>query len=623
MIGKKKMGFEVYRKICELFLKEGGDEFIFARVFLILEWNLMARSENVVHAHILHVEWSADCLVFRFVKSKGDQTGRNSDQEWHVYANPHNPEICAVLALACYLFSNPGIFSAADVEDEVVEVEGGGAGNQKKGGQLFPGGNQYDRFIECLHRIVGKYPQVFLGLGISPGDLGSHSARKGASSHACSGSTVSPPMVSICLRAMWSMGHVKERYLQYEKAGDQYLGRVVCGLDVNDVTFAVSPPFFEFDDTRQEGGDVRTSRVYSLLKDYMVQGDTVPASVHHIFYFCFASICFHFDFLKQVLHEKNKLRASHFFTHIPVEVKAAATVRYPWDRTEMTPTLTGIPPHITILANFRTLMVEMESTKDAIISGLIAELDRRRIGSQSHFDKEEILTSMTTMHNDLLKKMDLCMRNSQKEIQVVPLFDSPADYVNEIFVNAEEESKGMKPVTIVPASSEKKFHFFYSKGELRRLPPNFVFPHMGLCLLIVNWFCGNPSKKIMPLKLIVPRDLHSPSMKGEHRKMRSLISAVISKAKEKGEWDAGNGAWDVGRAVQLYNSVKNFFEYPSLTSAHRDDQISWRTVYNLYIKSLPNERGQGRGRRRRRRRDLNEGGTEIGDEERWADAIEG
>ena len=301
MIGKKKMGFDVYRKICKLFLKEEGDEFVFARAFLILEWNLMARSENVVHAHILHVEWIADCLVFRFVKSKGDQTGRNSDQEWHVYANPHNPEICAVLALACYIFSNPGIFSAADVEeDEVVEVEGGGVGNQKKGGQLFPGGNQYDRFMECLHRIVGKYPQVFLGLGISPGDLGSHSARKGASSHACSGSTVSPPMVSICLRAMWSMGHVKERYLQYEKAGDQYLGRVVCGLDVNTVDFAVSPPFFEFDDTRQEGGrDDGTSQVYPLLKDYMVHGDTVPASVHHIFLFLLHIHLFSLRFLER------------------------------------------------------------------------------------------------------------------------------------------------------------------------------------------------------------------------------------------------------------------------------------------------------------------------------------
>jgi hypothetical protein len=87
--------------------------------------------------------------------------------------------------------------------------------------------------------------------------------------------------------------------------------------------------------------------------------------------------------LKEVLHEKNKLRASHFFTHIPVEMKAAATVKYPWNQTETTPTFTGLPPHITILANFQTLMVEMESTKDAILSGLIAELDRRRTGGAS------------------------------------------------------------------------------------------------------------------------------------------------------------------------------------------------------------------------------------------------
>jgi hypothetical protein len=47
------------------------------------------------------------------------------------------------------------------------------------------------------------------------------------------------------------MGHVKECYLQYEKAGNQYLGQVVCELDVNSVKFAILPPFFEFDCTRQ------------------------------------------------------------------------------------------------------------------------------------------------------------------------------------------------------------------------------------------------------------------------------------------------------------------------------------------------------------------------------------
>jgi hypothetical protein len=114
------MGFDVYKMICDLFLKKDGKEFIFARAFLCLEWNLMARLENVVHAHILYVYWDDDCLVFCFVKNKGDQMGWNGNQERHVYASPHNPEIFPVLALSCYIFTNPCIFT-----DEIEEQEDG------------------------------------------------------------------------------------------------------------------------------------------------------------------------------------------------------------------------------------------------------------------------------------------------------------------------------------------------------------------------------------------------------------------------------------------------------------------------------------------------------------------
>jgi hypothetical protein len=130
----KKMGFDVYKKICDLFLKEEEEEFIFAqRSFLWIEWNLMARSKNVVNVQIFHVEWNADCIIFWFIKSKGDQTEQNSDQERHMYANPHHPhtKICPLLALVCYLFPIPGMFSATVVEDKVVE---GGWGGRGEGG---------------------------------------------------------------------------------------------------------------------------------------------------------------------------------------------------------------------------------------------------------------------------------------------------------------------------------------------------------------------------------------------------------------------------------------------------------------------------------------------------------
>ena len=53
-------------------------------------------------------------------------------------------------------------------------------------------------------------------------------------------------MASICLRAGWSMGPVKEKYIHYEKAGDQYVGRVAAGLNVNSTEFAVFCPYFQF-----------------------------------------------------------------------------------------------------------------------------------------------------------------------------------------------------------------------------------------------------------------------------------------------------------------------------------------------------------------------------------------
>ncbi len=109
IVGNKKMDFQVYKQICELFLKEEGEEFLFARCFLVLEWNLRLGSNNIVHAHLFHITWEDDSLAFCFAKSKMDQTGRNSDQVWQVYVTPDKPATCPVLGLSTYVFANPGL----------------------------------------------------------------------------------------------------------------------------------------------------------------------------------------------------------------------------------------------------------------------------------------------------------------------------------------------------------------------------------------------------------------------------------------------------------------------------------------------------------------------------------
>ena len=375
--GKKRMGWDVYELMCKLLQEGENDEYTFANCFLTLEWNLMARSENVVNCHSENITWKDDALCFNFPKSKGDQYGKRSDAVWHVYATPHNPITCPHLALARYLFSNPGVLTEheGDTEEKEENVEGMGMAanislNEKK---LFPGTSQYNRFMKIFHQVIQENEEAFRKLGVDVGDLGSHSARKGSCSFASAGSTVSPPMVSICLRALWSMGPVKERYLHYEKAGDQYLGRVVAGLNCNDSSFAVSPPYFDL--TGCENAKEMQGKIDKLVQSFLYSSEKVCARVFRIFVNLFANICYHAEYLKLTIHKKNKLHASPFFTQIPSEIQTLAAVRFPWEKSEYTPIFTGIPPHVVILANFEGLKKKMEAIRSEVHDDFTEEMN--------------------------------------------------------------------------------------------------------------------------------------------------------------------------------------------------------------------------------------------------------
>ena len=54
--GKKAMSFEVYKIFFEEVYNVKGDEHLFAHAFLIMEWNLMARSDNCVNMHVQHIQ---------------------------------------------------------------------------------------------------------------------------------------------------------------------------------------------------------------------------------------------------------------------------------------------------------------------------------------------------------------------------------------------------------------------------------------------------------------------------------------------------------------------------------------------------------------------------------------
>ena len=89
---------------------EGWSMVAFSWSYFTLMWNLMSRSDSVDTIMLQHIKWENDCLIVEEQGHKGDQTGTDKFGK-HVYANPTEPAICPILALATLIFSFPNRLS--------------------------------------------------------------------------------------------------------------------------------------------------------------------------------------------------------------------------------------------------------------------------------------------------------------------------------------------------------------------------------------------------------------------------------------------------------------------------------------------------------------------------------
>ena len=116
---------------------------------------------------------------------------------------------------------------------------------------------------------------------------------------------------------------------------------------------------------------------------------------------CYASVCYHFEFLGEHLHERSRLRQSPLFQQCKDTWIQIAVVKYPWDATEETPKLTGIPPHVALLAKLENLSRQMAKFKDKFRGVLVEELDSRHIGGDS-YHAQKILSELETTRTQIL-----------------------------------------------------------------------------------------------------------------------------------------------------------------------------------------------------------------------------
>lgn len=332
--GKTPISFPLYQYLCQQLLRSGETADIFSHTYLTLSWNLICRAGNTAGICYPHMEWTGDALGIYFPHQKNDQEGDRPKDPRHIYANPINPETCTILSLGIYWLC---------------------FGFKENGVNLFPGEKQYDRYLKRL-RDLWNTPAVaeeLKRLGIKAEELGTHSTRKGAATYVLSGTTACPSLIPLSLRCGWKLDGVTGRYLRYEAAGDQFVGRTVAGLPPCESAFATLPPFFI----------IRTPEVAATIDLCFPQA---PKPIAEILEFALASVVYHSDFLHRTLPDRHPLFATALFRQeqlIP-SLRHLIECRIPQQGDRIR--ATGLSPMTTVLQQISVVEKRMEILADVV-----------------------------------------------------------------------------------------------------------------------------------------------------------------------------------------------------------------------------------------------------------------
>jgi hypothetical protein len=320
--GKEAMFVELHRKLLEWFLNFGTADSVFAHCYLILTWNLACRAGSTARIRFADSSWSHsfDAFSITFSQTKTDQLGVEKRYPRYCYANPLSPLVCPVLSIGIYL-------TACFNFQHTIS------------GWAFFGLGQSARFSKFMMRTINNnWDRV--AFGYSRKDLGTHSIRKGAVSYV-SGLPGGPPDASICIRAGWTMGKIKDIYMRYISVGDQFVGRSLTLLSLLREDFADSPPIFNSE-------DFDWIEPVRLLQFPMVGP---VAGLGRMTRMCLGSILYHHSWLLSFLAANHVfLVTSH--VHRSAELRAHSTdtsITYPWYDNDEEHAFTGVPPQTALL----------------------------------------------------------------------------------------------------------------------------------------------------------------------------------------------------------------------------------------------------------------------------------
>ena len=350
---KKKLGqvkeqeadpisFALFRHISKSALDLGD---IFLWCFTVMQWNCMARSINIGNLRFNCLSVGQDSIIVKYWDTKKDKTGEKTSPK-NCYANPFDPAVCIFLSLGCYLAINDETYSSGR-KDTIFTTS-----NTKE----TTGSQKYCRKLSHFLKESSDTVKEYIRLDHANG----HGIRKGAAIKGTSGTTCPPPPSSVAHRGEWSLGKVFDIYWLFAESGDQYLGRILAGLDPNSIEFAVLPPHFIVG-IENEWVRKGMSMCFTNIMTLDEEDDT---NMTGILLRCLASIVYHSEFLKEIIKE----RPGHSLYQISVlndnvllgHLKEFITT----EKSEKITAPTGIPPHIGLLSKIEILLKLIKSERN-------------------------------------------------------------------------------------------------------------------------------------------------------------------------------------------------------------------------------------------------------------------
>ncbi len=500
--GKREMSMEVYKLVNKWLIAMGGKDAIFARAYLLCTWNLICRTENtslICHKHFL---WRSDAVGIPFAHEKTNQEGDSrKTKPRHCYPNPLDPYVCLFTGVFEYLACFPQILEDPD-------------------GLLFPGKSQNERFACIMKDVLLLHEKELNELGYAVDDLGPHSIRKGGTTYLTSGSTSGPTGSSVNIRGGWSQNSVRDVYMLYEKAGDQYCGRILAGLPLMTGDFALLYPEFV------------NVTVGSTVQEVEQQKEDVSTSVRIVLQSMFgevflrvglASALHHRDVLHENYPGTSIIRATSLYTSREVlELKALVRISKLGDKDCYAQRVTGIPPHVVVTS----LLEQLHEKVDGLVPSFIAQLnqamdDRTFNGTISEARLKQIIDDNQQQLLQEIRRSNGSNNQQMKNEEQQP----PGTVVFHEVV--EEENGGGRP--------EKVYLWAYKDGKLRRVPPNWTFPGGTLSVLWEHWCCGDSVLRICALCKLKAFDVKHIK-RGPHtlNDIRFLMSLIEDVAKQKG-----------------------------------------------------------------------------------------